>query len=784
MIGPGQLADDRTLEALDFAAIRDRVVAATRTQRGRSRASALLPSSDFAEVGREQAATHAVREAVTGADFYVMPAMDTAELTQAAALGRVLGTLELRAVGDAVASAASAHAAARLAQSDALAPILAPYAALNSLQRTVTDAIDERGNVLDRASPALGRIRRGLAQAQHDARDRVGAIVRSAKYAKAIQDPVVTVREGRFVVPIKVEFSGEFPGIVHDTSSSGQTLFVEPLAALETNNRLRTLRIEEEREVQRVLAELSQLVGEHAAQIEVNVDVLASLDLLCAKSQVARAMDAVAPELREEPGLSIVAGRHPLLADRAVPQTIELDESARLMVISGPNMGGKTVTLKTAGLFVAMAYAGMQIPAAMGSRIGRFEHVVADIGDEQSIALNASTFSAHLVRMGEILSLASDRLLYLVDEIGGGTEPNSGAALAIAALERLMSAGAFGIVTTHATELKLFAHAAAGVKNASVRFDPDTFRPTFQLDVGTPGQSLAFPLARALGVSDAIVERAERLLDSRELEYERALTELAVRASEMQRERDGLAGERAGAQRDREALLARSAALDAEKRAFGELAEERMQAALRGFVAELERRAAERERARPKVTAAESASLSRAVDALRDDLGISAAAPAAEDAGAGFVPGDPVRITSLAQNGTIVEDYGETVLVAIGQMKTVVDKRDLRKRKGETSARTPGRGGGSAKLEAATRATAELDVRGKRYVEAEPLVDAWIDEAVLGGTGTLRLIHGKGTGMLGRGLQEFLRDHASVKSVRYGNENEGAGGVTIVELHD
>jgi len=234
----------------------------------------------------------------------------------------------------------------------------------------------------------------------------------------------------------------------------------------------------------------------------------------------------------------------------------------------------------------------------------------------------------------------------------------------------------------------------------------------------------------------------------------------------------------------REALAGRAAALDDEKRAFGDRAEERMQAALRGFVSELERRAAERERARPKVTAAESASLSRAVAALRGELGISPETPAVADAQTAFAPGDPVRINSLAQNGSVVEDYGETVLVAIGQMKTVVNKHDLRKGKSGTPARAPGSGGASAKVEAATRASAELDVRGKRYVEAEPLVDAWIDEAVLGGTATLRLIHGKGTGMLGRGLQEFLREHASVKSVRFGNENEGAGGVTIVELRD
>ena len=352
----------------------------------------------------------------------------------------------------------------------------------------------------------------------------MSAILRSDKYARAIQDHVVTIREGRFVVPIKAEFSGEFPGIVHDTSGSGQTLFVEPLAALETNNRVRTLRLEEEREVQRVLEELSRAVGSHADAIERNVEMLAQSDMLVAKAQVARAMDAIAPELSDDPIVHIERGRHPLLGDRAVPQTIPLDGGTRLLVISGPNMGGKTVALKLVGLFVAMTYCGMHIPASLGTRIGRFTCVIADIGDEQSIVGNASTFSAHLQRMREMLERADEHTLVLVDEIGGGTEPTAGAALAIAMLERLLEKHACGVVTTHATELKLFASATPGVANASVRFDPKTFRPTYQLDVGAPGQSLAFPLANSLGISLQIVDRAQSLLDTRERDYESALS--------------------------------------------------------------------------------------------------------------------------------------------------------------------------------------------------------------------------------------------------------------------
>jgi DNA mismatch repair protein MutS2 len=777
-----ELCDARTLEALDFASVRDRVVAATRTRRGKNFAAEMTPSTDFEAVRVEQLRTAATRELVVGADLHVMTAIDTSDLTQAAALARTLGTTDLRAIGDAIAAAAAAYNATN--ESEELRPLLAGYLPLRELHRALTGAIDERGTVLDRASPALGRIRRSLNQAQVDARDRVAAILRSAKYAKAIQDNIVTIREGRFVVPIKAEFSGILPGIVHDTSSSGQTLFVEPLAALDMNNRLRTLRIEEEREVQRILEELSRCVGDRAGQIETNVTMLAAIDLLVAKANVARGMDAVEPDLSDAPEIRVERGRHPLLGERAVPQTLVLDAETRVVVISGPNMGGKSVALKMVGLFVAMTYCGMQLPAGMGTRIGRFDHVLADIGDEQSIAANTSTFSAHLARMRELLASAGERTLALIDEIGGGTEPSAGAALAIAMLERLLEAGSAAIVTTHATELKLFAHAAAHVANASVRFDPETFVPTFHLDTGAPGQSLAFPLARSIGIADGIVERAQRLLDNRERDYESALAELSLRNAELQREREALESERLAARGERSALQRDRGALDAERRAFGGRAEERMQQALRDFVAELGRRAETTERTKPKVTSSQAGLLAATIENIHRDLGIGPERREGTNDDA-YQPGDRVRALTLAQDGTVVEDYGDTLLVSIGVMKTVVAKSDV-ERRGRSAAdkrREPMRAA-AARLEAATRSTMELDVRGQRYVDAEPLVDRWIDEAALAGTSPVRLIHGKGTGMLGRGLQEYLKTHPSVKSVRYGNENEGAGGVSIVELRD
>jgi DNA mismatch repair protein MutS2 len=774
------LADDRTLEALDFAAVRDRVVAQTRTQRGRAYALDLSPDSDFENVRREQLRTEAVRGLMASADFRVMPAIETSALTEAAQLGRTLSAGDLRAIGDALAAAAAAHRAVR--EHADLAAVVVGHTQLHGLSRSIVDAIDERGAVLDRASPALGRIRRSLVAAHGEARDRLGSILSSAKHAGAIQERIVTIRNGRFVIPIKAEFAGSLPSIVHDTSSSGQTLFVEPIAALEANNRVRTLQIDEEREVQRILDAFSRQVGSHAGEIEANVEMLARIDLLAAKAELARRTGAVAPELSDAAVLTIEAGRHPLLGERAVPQSLDVDDITRLLVVSGPNMGGKTVALKMAGLFVVMACCGMQIPAAR-SRIGRFERVIADIGDEQSLVTNASTFSAHLDRMREMLECADARTLAIVDEIGGGTEPSAGAALAIAMLERLLERGSRAIVSTHSVELKLFAHATPGVANASVRFDPATFEPTFELDLGTPGQSLAFPLALRLGVDPAIVERAGALLERRELDYEAALSELAARNSELREERSRLESERREVSRRLEALQRDRGEFDGERRSFAARAEERLQQSLRDFARELQRRVNERAPGpgRARITPSQAALLGATIEAMRRDLGIRE-----DDAGGAadgsFSPGDRVRIVSLNQDGIVAEDWGERLLVSVGSMKMAVERNDVRRE--DRAARGPQRSAAraDARMAAAQRSAAELDVRGKRYVEAEPLVERWIDDALLAGNSPLRLIHGKGTGMLGRGLQEYLRGHAAVRSLRYGNEEEGSTGVTLIEL--
>jgi DNA mismatch repair protein MutS2 len=778
---PGALADARTLEVLDFDAIRLMVARETMTDRATAAARSLLPANAFGVIRDELTATSEMRSIVAADGFGLPRVVEVGEAVQRAARGSQLSAEELRHVAIALAAADAAVRRVR----DADAPLLrARSAGVTSPANVVAridNAIGERGEVLDRASPALARIRRSVAQANDEARDRTQAILRSPAFAKAVQEPIVTSRAGRFVVPIKADFAGSVPGVVHDTSASGQTVFVEPLAALEVNNRVRTLRIQEEREVGRILMELSALVGASAAGIEANLEVLSMLDLALARARVADRMRAVEPVVAESATIDVREGRHPLLAERAVPQSLLLDDETRFIVISGPNMGGKTVTLKMVGLFVVMAACGMHVPALEGTTIGSFEHVWADIGDEQSIAENTSTFSAHLRRLREIVAGAGEHTLVLIDEIASGTEPAASAALATALLEHLLRSGARGVVTTHATELKLFAHATAGLANASVRFDAVTYAPTYQLDLGAPGQSLAFALARSLGLDASLVERAETLVSASERDYDRALSELAQIRSAAAAERDALALERSHAATLQDNLRRRTEALERERREFAQKADERLGRALREFATELERRAKDRG-GRSRVTPGQTALLGRVLGDIHRDLGLVPSPRPAEGEAPPVAVGDTVVVESLGSEGIVADDYGDSFLVAIGPMRTVVPKSQLRLVRRAEPTRRVKASSGTTMLEAAAGARHELDVRGKRFVEAEPLVERWLDEAKLLGISPLRLIHGKGTGLLGRGLQQYLKEHNDVASLRYGNPEEGGSGVTVLEL--
>ena len=575
------------------------------------------------------------------------------------------------------------------------------------------------------------------------------------------------------------------PSIVHDTSSSGQTLFVEPLAALESNNRVRTLRIEEEREVQRILQALSGRVGAHAAQVEANVEVLATLDLLAAKAELARRGGGMMPELSDEPSLIVDNGRHPLLDARAVPQSLRLDDATRLLVISGPNMGGKTVALKMVGLFVVMTYCGMQLPAGGATASGassassptsatssRWRRTRRRSPHTCSGCAKSSTMPTR------VRSRSSTRSAAAPSPAPARRSPSRCSSVSWRAVRGPSSRRTRPSSSSSPTPRPRSRTRAC----ASIR---RTFPPTFELDVGAPGQSLAFPLATRLGVSDAIVARATELLEDRERDYEAALAELSLRNSELRDARLRLESERRDVAAQADLLQHDREALDAQRRRFSTNAEERLAQGLRDFTRELQRRVDETSeqsvRRRARVTPAQTALLAQTIEAIRQDLGIRPDAPRVRDDQT-FATGDRVRIGSLDQEGIVSEDWDERLLVSIGSMKMMVEKSDVTRLTAPAKRVRTGAVVADTRMAAAGRSAASLDVRGKRYAEAEPLVERWIDDALLAGNPPLRLIHGKGTGMLGRGLQEFLRGHPAVTSFRYGNEEEGSSGVTIVDL--
>lgn len=790
-VSVNDLLDAHALDVLDFDRIRDLLARRTATDRGATRARTLVPGADFGAVRTAQAATSEMRALVERAAFAIPRVAEPGDALGRAARGGTLTGPELRELGIAL---AAVDAAIRRVRGESGVPILlacvAGVEAFGDLANRIDDAIGAHGEVLDRASPELTRIRRAAASAVEDARERCGGLLRSGIVARAIQDTVVTVRSGRFVIPVKADFAGQVPGVVHDTSATGATLFIEPLGALEANNRLRTLRIDEEREIARVLAELSGRIGARVGAIDRGLDVLGDLDLALARVRVGEALRAVPPTLVDEARIEIRAGRHPLLGEEAVPQTLALDETARFIVISGPNMGGKTVALKLLGIFVAMAYCGFHLPAAPGTTIGAFDRILCDIGDEQSIAQNASTFSAHLAHLRAIVTEAGPRSLVLVDEIASGTEPAAGASLAVAVLEELLARGARGVVTTHATELKLFAHDRPHVRNASVRFDPATYAPTYELEIGSPGQSLAFALARKLGLNDRLVARAETLLSENERDYDRALADLAQVHAQAANERDALLRERALLSAAEDAVRAREAELARERERIAARAEATLDRALSDFVAELGRRSLEHG-GRARVTRGQSILLGSTLEAVRGELGTRSSPvrrPPVPAEQPWATVGDVVYVESLGREATVTAERGAELQVAIGAMSSIVARSETRRLGGPPRERARDRRraaaavAGEATLRTASGARAELDVRGRRYVDAEPLVEKWLDEAILLGLSPLRLIHGKGTGLLGRGLQEHLRANRAVAAIRYGNADEGGGGVTIFEL--
>ncbi len=774
--------DERTLRVLEFDWVRRRLRDLCATPLGEELAQRLSPEVDFARVEELQQETAEARLLWREGGVNLRGVVDFRPSVQRAALG---GSLDSRALVDLWRAAragrlAKAAVASRAERLPLLAALVRDLPTFEPLEARLERSLGEDGQVLDGASPDLTRLRREIRATQDRLRSQLEQIVRSPRWARMLQDPIVTVRGDRYVVPVKQAYAGQFPGVVHDQSATGATVFMEPLVVLQLGNRLRQLQGQEAREVERVLAELSAEVGIRRAEWERLAAILGRLDFALAKAALAEELDACRPVLVRGPVLDFRSARHPLLVERSrrdgspvVPVDVRLGEDFRTLVITGPNTGGKTVTLKTVGLLTLMAQCGLPIPAADGSRAGCFAAVFADIGDEQSIQQNLSTFSSHMRAVVEVVRRAGPGWLVLLDEVGAGTDPAEGCALARAVVETLHERGACTVVTTHYGELKALAYRLDGVENASVEFDSETLQPTYRLRIGTPGRSNALVIAARLGLEQAVVERARSYLarDVREADLVLEGMERQRRAAELDRqEAERLRGELEALraryedrlrrlEEDRQRLLDRARE---DARRVVERARQEVEALLQALRTERRERAAEE--ARRKLAA-----LAQALEEVRR----AAPGPPLEE----VAVGQAVRVASLGADGVVVGLSDEHAEVQVGSAKVRVPREELR----APVASAAGSRGTRRAWSEAPRVSPKLDLRGLTSDEAVAQLEKYLDDALLAGLPRVVVVHGKGTGALRRAVHEALRGFPGVRFSLAAPE-EGGDGVTVVEF--
>ena len=792
---------DKSIRTLELPAVLEVLAQKAVSEAARERCRKLYPSSDLDEVRRLLDETDAAR---TRLGLYGSPAFSgvkdvSAALTRADH-GGMLNTRELLDIAGLLTASRRVSEYDRDRQGEAT--VLDHYfSALHTnkyLEDRIRGAILDEETIADTASPELADIRRKMRVAATKGRQLLQRIISSPSYAKVLQEALITQRDGRFVVPVKAECKGGLPGLVHDISSSGATLFVEPMGVVQANNELKELQAREEREIERILRQLSADCGDQMENILYDYDILVHLDVIFARAQLSYQMNAVRPEVRRRGGIVLRRARHPLLDPaKAVPISVELGQQFDTLVITGPNTGGKTVTLKTLGLLCLMAQCGLHIPADDGSVVRVFDRVLADVGDEQSIEQSLSTFSAHMANIVQILQQADEQSLLLFDELGAGTDPVEGAALAIAVIQEVRSRGALTAATTHYAELKTFAMTTAGVENASCEFDVQTLRPTYRLLIGIPGKSNAFAISRRLGLDEHVIEAARAQMDSESVRFEDVLTQLEEKRQRLERAQSE--ADRLWQQREEDARKARTFREQMEKakenaRSKGEAEAKRIvreaQAKVDAIFAELD------ELRRQQQKRADFQQMNDARANVRRGLNEAEALVRSRESDPEPIPapsrpirvGDQVELPGVNRAAEVltVNADGSLVLQA-GKMKMTVKRGQVRlletaeeiqkKKKQQSRAQSS-----SPKIQIASRAASELDIRGYETLEAESVVDNYIDSAVMAKLGSVTIIHGKGTGALRKAVHEILRRNKAVKSFRLGRYGEGEAGVTIVEL--
>ncbi len=678
-----------------------------------------------------------------------------------------------------------------------------------ALQHEIARVLDDTGEVVDTASPKLSNLRREMRIAFDRLNAKLQNIIHNTNNQRYLQEVLVTQRHGRYVVPLKAEFKGRIPGIVHDQSASGATLFIEPLSTVELNNAWRELQLEEENEVRRILRELCELVGHEAKFIVRTVETLALLDLAFAKAKYADALDANAPELvgfydapHPHPGSTICLkeARHPLLNPKeVVPITVEMDDETFVLVITGPNTGGKTVALKTVGLLLLMVQCGLHIPVAEKSRISVFKEIFADIGDEQSIEQSLSTFSSHMTNIIDILEFADHETLIILDELGAGTDPTEGAALARALLDDFVGRGITTLVTTHHPELKIYGHEKPGVTNASVEFDLQTLAPTYRLMIGLPGRSNALAIAERLGLPGDIIAGARELVGDEDLQADEMLDEIHRKRDESRAAADASMKSFTAAETLRSELRGQLEDIEDERRRVIAAAREEAEQELEALRQEVRRMRKRLQAAGQPLDIIKE--VEQELPAMEDHLlPVPEPLPQLADNGRAddqpqFRLGDLVWVATLNTEGQITELSANEAEVAVGRLRlrTKLDelsyrsksesKRDAKQKKRSREVRGPARGRDEVSTRGANPGL-ELDLRGQIVEDSIPRMEDYLDAAYMAGMPFVRIIHGKGTGVLRAAIRDRLHGHPLVKQYKKGGHKEGGDGVTVVHLVD
>lgn len=670
----------------------------------------------------------------------------------------------------------------------------------NTLEREISSAIISDDEIDDNASAELASIRRKIRQTELKARDRMEKIIHSSTYQKYLQDSLITMRDGRFVVPVKAEYRGEIEGLVHDTSASGSTYFIEPIGVVEANNEIRVLQAKEKDEIERILADFSARCAECGEDIQLLFGRLMGLNVLFAKTRLASKMNAFCPTVTEDGKINLKKARHPLIdPKKVVPVDVHLGDEFTSLVITGPNTGGKTVTLKTLGLLSLMTMCGLLIPVAPGSSVSTFENILVDIGDEQSIEQSLSTFSAHMTNIVSILEEADYRSLILVDELGSGTDPVEGAALAISVLERFRQRHCRVAATTHYAELKMYAIQTEGVENACCEFDVESLKPTYRLLIGVPGRSNAFAISQKLGLDPAIISHAQALVQSENKQFEDVVDSLEASRQQYEAMTRELAEKEAEIERTRKEIRVHKEQLSKEKAAEVQKAKEQamrivsdVQGQANALMDELNqiRKEKDREAFSQKAIAARS-QLKSKLDKIHD-----AANPITERENISYTlprplkPGDTVLIVDIDKEGTVLQapDKSGNVLVQAGIIRSRVKIGNLRlldKKKVQFNGTNVRTGKGSVKKSinvSGRSASMECDLRGMTVDEALLTLDSFIDNAILTHVHQITIIHGKGTGALRAAVQAHLKQHKAIRTFRLGVYGEGEAGVTVAEL--